>query len=418
MTDVTDEQRLRSTFIDIADAAVIDPETDRRAAWHALRRRAHRRRHRRIGTTVVVLALAIAAVSVVPLLDRVDHDSGRLVKTVRPTPTPGPLSVLRRIGGVWAPDPIAYDGHDIWLARKVADQASGAAVVVEHRDGSSGALLGSIRVGQEAVFGIAVDRAGSVWIAGGGDGGVPSTTVTRIDARTERIVFTHTLTTTGCSCRIAAGAGGAWLSANGENRVLRLDARTGEVAASIPLPTLSFSLAVVGDRVQVGLDDSRIAVIDPARNRVERIIDVGTPRPGTGSVDRPFIVGITPAGSGAGGNADSWATRGDGEVFSIVDEQRVAGRPATLLRSVAGATVMGDTLWGAGDDQLVFHRVGGGDGFANYDLDRASFGPVIPRRRPFVVSNESNQPALGAVVAAGATLWIVDRGLRILVVQT
>jgi streptogramin lyase len=274
MTHENEAQWLRSTFDQIADAAVVDEHHGRADAWRALRRRTRRRAQRRGGlATLVVVALFVGAFVVRSV------GSSNSVKTVHPSPSPtssssstappGAGSIVATIDGVWPPDPIAYDGQAVWLARE--SLTSSPFVVIERRDPNSGRLLGRIDVHQEAVFSIAVDPSGSIWIAGGGDGGVPETTISRIDAKTQHVVFTHTLTS-ACSCQVVAGAGAVWLGANGGDTVLRVDAQTGAVVTVITLPRPALALAVIGDRVEAGLTDARVAVIDPATNTVERVL--------------------------------------------------------------------------------------------------------------------------------------------------
>jgi hypothetical protein len=288
MTHDTEARWLRSTFEAIAESAVVDEELGRTEAWRSLQRRTRRRAQTRAGAAAVVVLALVAVFSRVA-------GSGHSVKTVRPTPgstssssptsaptSTLPSSIVATIDGVWPPDPIAYDGHAVWLARE--SLTSPPFVVVERRDPDSARLLARIEVRQEAVFSIAVDRAGSVWIAGGGDGGVPETTVSRIDAATHRVVFTRTLTT-ACSCQIVAGAGAVWLGANGGTELVRIDAATAAVAAVIRLPGPAAGLGVVGDRVDALLVDSRVAVIDPATNSVARVIAHPTQSPGL-----PFVV--------------------------------------------------------------------------------------------------------------------------------
>jgi hypothetical protein len=94
-----------------------------------------------------------------------------------------------------------------------------------------------------------------------------------------------------------------------------------------------------------------------------------------------------------------------------------------LLRPVSSATVAGSLLWAVEASQLVVDRVGLDDrsGFANYDQTRGAFDPIELRQTRFAAP-VSRDPGLDTVVAAGRTLWIVDRGgpngPRILVVRT
>ncbi len=86
-----------------------------------------------------------------------------------------------------------------------------------------------------------------------------------------------------------AGAGGVWIGGNGSAEVLRIDERTGEVATVIALPTPSLSMAIVGDRLEVALDGSQRAVIDPTTNRVAQTISA-PPLPSPTVVETPLTV--------------------------------------------------------------------------------------------------------------------------------
>ncbi len=145
MTHESEAQWLRSAFDGIADTAVVDEHHGRADARRALRRRMRRRAQRRGGlATLVVVALVVGAFAV-----RSVGSSNHSVKTVHPSPSPtsstttsaAPTTVtrptvLKTIDAFWAPEPIAFDGRDMWLAREQT-----ASVVVERRDAASGASM-------------------------------------------------------------------------------------------------------------------------------------------------------------------------------------------------------------------------------------------------------------------------------------
>jgi hypothetical protein len=194
----------------------------------------------------------------------------------------------------------------------------------------------------------------------------------------------------------------------GATAVLRIDPATGTEEATIPLPQRSHSLAVVGDHVEVGLDNARVAVIDPATNRVARIVTIATPgHPAAGA-----IVGITPV---AGGDA-SWVTRTDGLAFELIDGRRVDG-PATFLTqfNTSGAAVDSDVLWAAATDKVVASTTDdSARGYAIYDPSTHTFGPLISQRRRLVPSFADS--GIDTVVAAGRTLWFAGLSGPVLVV--
>lgn len=410
MASTTDEQRLRDVFHDLAGETLADPVVGRPAAARALEHHTRRRTRRAITVAgVVVVTLVVATVAVI------GRPAGDGIHTVASTRAPAPdrliprkLKVVDRLDGSWAIEPIAYDGTDVWLARQQVT-ASAVEVMVERRAANSGALLSSITVPQEAAYAIAVGD-GSVWVSGGGDGGVYDTTVSRIDLATRRVAFTRTLPRrAACSCPIAVGAGAAWIGGGSAKSVIRLDESTGAVRAVIPLGQESASLAVVGDRVQVGLDNSRVAIVDPATNRVERTVTVSAP----GGSAAGTILGIDPLGAGA-----SRALRSDGVAFEIAGNQRVQGPPVVFLRplNVGSSATLGPLVWATGLDQMLVSSADGrASGYANYDLTAQTFGRVEVRSRRFVPTvGEAN--GLFRVIAAGSTLWIATFNGPILVV--
>jgi hypothetical protein len=395
MTYTVDEQRVHDVLADLAGDVAVDATAARPAATRALQRRARRRVQRRVATMAVVsLALVVATVAVigVPTDNRV-----RTVASTVPR-IPGRVVVRADLVGRWAPAPVAYDGRDVWLAHEDAGGGSRPGVFVERRSATTGRLLDRVHLAQESIFSIAVGD-GSVWVAGGGDGGVPDTTVSRIDLASRRVVFTRTLSTP-CACYLAVGAGGAWLGGESTRRVFRLDRTTGAIAATITLPGPSASIAVVAGKVQVGLDDPRVAVIDPAANTVERTLTITAP----GQRTVGAILGISPIGS----TGDSWALRTDGEAFEVVGNARVEPRPIAFLAPLvfSGASLGSDRLWGVSVDQLLFASTDGRTrGYANYSAEAHAFGRLVTRDQRF--APQIALSSLRDVVATGSTLWVV-----------
>ncbi len=154
----------------------------------------------------------------------------------KPTPpTPSGLDVVAFDAPLRSsrPVPLALAGGDVWIAS--GSRTGTASFVRLDRYGSTAQVLKTIEVPQEAVFGVAGD-GGAIWVAGGGDGGVPDTTVSKVDVRTGAVLFTKTLTGTPCSCPIVAGRAGVWLVGNGTNEALHLSSTDGHVIAVVALP--------------------------------------------------------------------------------------------------------------------------------------------------------------------------------------
>lgn len=188
-----------------------------------------------------------------------------------------------------APDPLAIAGGEVWIA---SESSTGATTVrLEGHDPSTAKLLDTIDVPQPAVFGIA-GYGDSLWVAGGGDGGVADTTVSLVDVRTKKVVFTKTLTGTPCACPIVAGAAGVWLVGNGSPWAFHLSPIDGHVFGRVHFSNHGSTAAIeVAARLVVGLDDGAVDVIDPAANQIEHEI----PRPVIGDPPVEKVVAMSPA---------------------------------------------------------------------------------------------------------------------------
>jgi hypothetical protein len=190
-------------------------------------------------------------------------------------PAPSGLDVVDVLARRALPlQPLAVAGGQVWIATE-EHSSSSVFVRLEGRDPSTAKLLDSIDVPQDAVSGIAGDGE-ALWVVGGGDGGVPETTVSKIDIPTKSVVFTKTLTGTPCSCAIVAGDAGVWVVGNGSQHALHISEADGHVVASVALPApvpLHAAMETRG-RLLVGLQAGTVAIIDPAANRIERFVDV------------------------------------------------------------------------------------------------------------------------------------------------
>ncbi len=297
--------------------------------------------------TVVLLAAAAIVIIAIPLVLLLRDDSKRdtvviapaISTTTSPSVSPG-LQPSQRLDVELASfQPLAVAAGDVWIAHTVAG-VNRQTVRVDRRDPRTAAVLATIDVPQESVLSLAAS-GNFVWVAGGGDGGVPDTTVSKIDARTNRVVLTRTLDSP-CACASAADADALWLGGNGSDYLLKIDAGTGRVVAHVNLAAQASAqasaLAVVGDRLQVGLAGG-VAVVDPAAARVERTLTI----PGCGRV-----MAIAPTQS----EPDSAVVCATGGLFKVVRNAEVSGParmqflPRATGWSSRGAVALGgDYLW-------------------------------------------------------------------------
>lgn len=317
---------------------------------------------------------------------------------------PSGLDVVALVEGDLPPAPLAVAGGSVWVA--MTDYSGTAPFVrLERHDPTTTKLVATVEVHQESVDAIVGD-GDTLWVAGGGDGGVPETTVSRVDARTGSVVFTKTLTGTPCACPIATGSAGVWLVGNGSDVALRLSPTDGHVIATVALASKARASMETSSRLLVGLDDGSVASIDPQANRVERLLATGgnaSTAPVTAMVAVPApIHGFKPAIEGYIAHADNktfalFAASGqmnqfltvpfvptaiasvDGRAFVFggdrLELQPVSGEnpqelaydishpgftkvtdsPATQVLGFRNALVVGNRVWVVYDDQVDRH---------------------------------------------------------------
>lgn len=131
--------------------------------------------------------------------------------------------------------------------------------------------------------GLAVDF-GSLWIPSCG-----GHTLLRADAHTGAIQATIAVGPADSEGGIAVGAGSVWLVTSGTSELDRIDATTNAVVAKIQLPKGAFNPIFGGDSVWVACNEcSGLVRVDPKTNKVAGITKIG-PKPrfltvGEGSV--------------------------------------------------------------------------------------------------------------------------------------
>ncbi len=331
------------------------------------------------------------------------HAYATLIATTLGVPAVTPTTVATGAGGIGVVDvfpgggrpyPLAVAAGDVWIASQVVTDST-PSVPLERRDPSTAKLLGTTDVPQETVFGVAGD-GDTLWAAGGGDGGVSRTTVSRVDARTGKVVFTKTLDGTVCSCPIVAGSAGVWLVGNGHTSAFHLSPRDGHVTGTVRLSGhVATSAMETRARLLVGLDDGTIAVIDPSHDRIERTIAHAT----GGDPPAENVIAMSPAAIPAAGSdpaLDVLLLRANGTVDALPSDSWVP-------RSIASTTFGASTVAGIPGAAIVL-----GGNRAALVLGHASYvGGYDPATRRFAGGLANPGAGFRSAVAAGDRLWVV-----------
>jgi YVTN family beta-propeller protein len=184
------------------------------------------------------------------------------------------------------------------------------------------------------------DADGAIWVADHHGG-----TISRIDPATNTVVANVKVGPTGASGPqgIATGLGSVWVTLGNIDSIVRVDPATNTVQARIAMPRQAMSpcggFAVGQTAVWVTscLDGTLVARIDPARNKVAAILDVG------GKVIQPVADGNT-VWFVAGGDPDLAPT--SASVLHVDADDRVLTRYALPKGFISGgAAVAFGSIW-------------------------------------------------------------------------
>ncbi|HEX5095384.1 MAG TPA: hypothetical protein VFX21_05195 [Acidimicrobiia bacterium] len=260
---------------------------------------------------ILLAGSALTACSVRSSSDRsVAAASTTTVATAVGAPDPVP-EVVTRLTGNRLPSPLALADGDAWLGMH-ALEGDRPVIRLERRAFDSGALIGTVDVPQEGGFAMASYKD-VVYLVGGGDGAVPETTISALDARDESVVFTRALETP-CSCAIAVNDAGVWLGANGGNYLVRADRETGKQVAEIELPRAAITISADEEFVRAALDDGTTALVDPATNAIAEISPVDP----TGLTFTPRSTAVAGDGTWSVGAGNRIARTRDGDTTTYI----------------------------------------------------------------------------------------------------
>ena len=216
-----------------------------------------RRRRRLVGRAVIAVATA-TMVAVVALVG------------IRDLQPPTVVTQPGSLGRVTATIPVGADPSDVLVSEGAVWVA--AAQSVSRIDPATGAKTSTVAAGPRPRLAAGF---GSIWAADNNSSGV---SVTRIDARTGQVMATIPITVTAPAVKptqLAVGAGAVWVIASNTtaNQLLRIDPTTNQAT---PISTvgefMGSGIAVAGERVSLsGRDDQLVAQllrVNPTTNRI------------------------------------------------------------------------------------------------------------------------------------------------------
>jgi YVTN family beta-propeller protein len=187
-----------------------------------------------------------------------------LIEPERLLPQPPITTRGRPIVGYSDAGQLAIGFGSLWLA-----SGDGVITRIDLRTGRVAGRISGVETG-ESLGGIATG-AGSVWVAGP----TQSSPVARIDPRTNEVVARIPLQKFRAS-GIAFGDGGVWVSDVGSDQVWRIDAALNSPSGSTKVGLGPLGVAHAAHSIWVANSgDGTVTRIDPATARVVRTIDVG-----------------------------------------------------------------------------------------------------------------------------------------------
>jgi streptogramin lyase len=188
-----------------------------------------------------------------------------------PAPTPVPagvrLSIARVTPDARIPVPGVTDGVAVDGAVWVASRQTGD---VARIDAKTNTVAGATPVGAPPCAGLAAGFGG-IWAPVCG-----TTALVRLDATTREVVATMATTVLDGSASVATGVGSVWLLADAAGNLLRLDPDTNTPVAELSLPAGVTAVTFGEGALWVASGrTSQVARVDPHTNVVVALIAVG-----------------------------------------------------------------------------------------------------------------------------------------------
>jgi hypothetical protein len=334
---------------------------------------------------MAVLAVAAVIAVVAGALAVVRNRDGGGVSVAPPTSAPT-LSIVKILSydgyptrGV-GPVAVAIADGDAWVIG-----SKGTRSTLDRYNAQTGALKATIDL--PFVFGAdhiaASDSA--IWVNGTESWPGPLPGLVEVDPATDKIVLHRTMgpgmRNPSCDCPIAVGAGALW---GIDGSILEgIDTNTGGISTGFSLPFPGNAVAVVGDRVQVGLDDGRVAIVNPSSNTVEAALAL----PGSGPGSGPVI-----------GMADGFVLVKGGGIFAVSNDGTATKSPTVAFANAITPASDGG-VWAVGADLIA--RMG--TSTAVYVEQHGAIHRLGAHEHV-----TATRPGLDGVAAVGNMLWISD----------
>lgn len=196
--------------------------------------------------------------------------------------TPG---VKREIATITPVAVFPIEGTPDWqvLTDDAVWVANGPKDTIHRLDPATNRVVAAIAVGRKPCSGLAAGF-GSIWIPLCGD-----KALARVDAKTNQLTATIPVAPAQSEGGIATGAGSVWLVSDMKGVLSRIDPATNKVAAEISVPPASAACIFAAGMVWVTTPDSNLLTrVDPQTNHASPGIEVG-PQPrfltaGAGSI--------------------------------------------------------------------------------------------------------------------------------------
>jgi hypothetical protein len=224
---------------------------------------------------LVVVALVIAMLAVLAaVIGSIVGGGSRRTVTIQPTTSlpgiPPSQSVIVLDANIAQTAALSVDGRSLWVT---GTAPGGGAAPLEHVDVDTGRVLATVKLPDNSPFQIAVgDKA--IWVCS--QQNEEASHLVKIDAANSRIVAV--IPTVG-DANVAVTPDAVWVDEN-TGTLERLDPRTNEVLASIPLPGGSYSAHfITAGPLGIFLAnnyDGSVLRVDPDTNTVKVIANAGS----------------------------------------------------------------------------------------------------------------------------------------------